>query len=91
MTLSDEEILEDYLYIAFGESEIDGNLIYLNKQTREWVEIDKYLQERIKDTFIERLEKKRVKENKQYVAVEELECEDVEKPYKNNVIEFKNI
>ncbi|MGG5463456.1 hypothetical protein [Clostridium sp. B9] len=88
MTLSDDEILDDYLYFAFAESEIEGNLIYLNKQTREWVEIDQPLQERIKNTFIERLEKKRVKENKPYIAVEELE-EEEEKPYINNVIEFK--
>ncbi len=75
MTLSDDEILEDYLDFAFVESEIEGNIMYLNKQTREWVEIDKPLQKRIKDTFMERLEKKRVKENKQYVAIEELEEE----------------
>ena len=88
MTLSDNEILEDYIYIAFGESEIEGNLIYLNKQTREWIEIDKPLQKRIKDTFMERLEKKRLKEDKPYVVIEELE-EEEEKPYINNVIEFK--
>lgn len=88
MTLSDDEILEDYLDFAFVESEIEGNIMYLNKQTREWVEIDKPLQKRIKDTFMERLEKKRVKENKQYVAIEELE-EEEKKPYINNVIEFK--
>lgn len=70
MTLSDDEILEDYIYITFGESEIDGNLIYMNKQTREWVEIDKYLQERIKCVFIERLQKKRIKENKLYEVIE---------------------
>lgn len=88
MTLSNNEILDDYIYIAFGESEIEGNLIYLNKQTREWVEIDKPLQKRIKDTFMERLEKKRVKENKPYVVIEKIE-EEKEKLYINNVIEFK--
>ena len=60
----------------------------MNKQTREWIEIDKPLQKRIKDTFMERLEKKRLKEDKPYVVIEELE-EEEEKPYINNVIEFK--
>lgn len=88
MTLSDDEMLENYLDLAFVESEIEGNLIYLNKQTKEWIEIDKPLQERIKNTFIERIENKRVKENKSYVAIEELK-EEEEKSYINNVIEFR--
>lgn len=90
MTLSDEEILEDHLSISFGESEIDGNLIYMNKQTREWVEIDKYLQERIKCVFIERLQKKRTKENKLYEVIEGMREKNI-KSYKNNVIVFKKI
>lgn len=56
---SNDELLEDYLDFAYVESEIQGNILYLNKQTKEWVEIDKLLQDRIKTTFIERIEKMR--------------------------------
>ena len=87
---SNEELLKDYLEFAYAESEIEGNIIYLNKQTREWVEIDKPLQERIKTTFIERVEKMREKYNRPYEPKEkEIEEEQEKKVYTNNVIEFR--
>lgn len=87
---SNEELLEDYLEFAYAESEIEGNITYLNKQTREWVEIDKPLQDRIKTTFIERIEKMREKYNRPYEPKEkEIEEEEEKKVYTNNVIEFR--
>lgn len=82
--------MNDYLEFAYAESEIEGNIIYLNKQTREWVEIDKPLQERIKTTFIERVEKMREKYNRPYEPKEkESEEEQEKKFYTNNIIEFR--
>ena len=87
---SNEELLEDYLEVAFADSEIEGNITYLNKQTKEWVEIDKHLQDRIKTTFIERIEKMREKYNRPYEPKEkEHEEEEEKKVYTNNVIEFR--
>lgn len=87
---SNEELLEDYLDFAYVESEIQGNILYLNKQTKEWVEIDKLLQDRIKTTFIERIEKMREKYNRPYEPKEkEHEEEEEKKVYTNNVIEFR--
>lgn len=87
---SNEELLDDYLDFAYADSEIEGNITYLNKQTREWVEIDKPLQDRIKITFIERIEKMREKYNRPYEPKEkEHEEEDEKKVYTNNVIEFR--
>ncbi|MCX0355108.1 hypothetical protein LI064_11340 [Clostridium perfringens] len=87
---SNEELLEDYLEFAYADSEIEGNITYLNKQTREWVEIDKPLQDRIKTTFIERIEKMREKYNRPYEPKEkESEEEEEKKVYTNNVIEFR--
>lgn len=85
---SNEKLLDDYLYFSFGDSEIEGNITYLNKQTKEWVEIDERLQERIKTTFIERVEKMREKYNRPYKAKEN-ETEEEKKIYTNNVIEFR--
>ncbi|MDM0612591.1 hypothetical protein QTH09_16380 [Clostridium perfringens] len=86
---SNEELLEDYLEFAYADSEIEGNITYLNKQTREWVEIDKPLQDRIKTTFIERIEKMREKYNRPYEPKEKEHEEEEEKNvYTNNVIEF---
>lgn len=84
---SNEEILEDYLDFAYADSEIEGNITYLNKQTKEWVEIDKPLQDRIKTTFIERIEKMREKYDRPYVPKEKEEKE--KKVYTNNVVEFR--
>ena len=87
---SNEELLEDYLDFAYADSEIEGNITYLNKQTREWVEIDKPLQDIIKITFIERIEKMREKYNRPYEPKEkEIEEEQEKKVYTNNVIEFR--
>ena len=87
---SNEELLEDYLEFAYADSEIEGNITYLNKQTKEWVEIDKHLQDRIKTTFIERIEKMREKYNRPYEPKEkEHEEEEEKKVYTNNVIEFR--
>lgn len=86
---SNEELLEDYLYFAYADSEIKGNITYLNKQTKEWVEIDKPLQDRIKTTFIERIEKMREKYNRPYEHKEKEHEEEEKKVYTNNVIEFR--
>ena len=86
---SNEELLEDYLEVAFADSEIEGNITYLNKQTKEWVEIDKPLQDRIKTTFIERIEKMREKYNRPYEPKEKEHEEEEKKVYTNNVIEFR--
>lgn len=87
---SNEELLDDYLEAAFADSEIKGNITYLNKQTREWVEIDKDLQERIKITFIERIEKMREKYDRPYIPKKkELEELQENKIYIDNVIDFR--
>lgn len=88
LDISNEKLLDDYLYFSLGDSEIEGNIIYLNKQTKEWVEIDERIQERMKTTFIERVEKMREKYNRQYKAKEN-EIEEEKKIYTNNVIEFR--
>lgn len=88
LDISNEKLLDDYLYFSLGDSEIEGNITYLNKQTKEWVEIDERIQERMKTTFIERVEKMREKYNRQYKAKEN-EIEEEKKIYTNNVIEFR--
>ncbi len=80
--LSNEELLNDYLYYTLNEEE--GKYSYLDKQTFEYVDLDNEMVEKAKKAFIERLEKRRLKEP---------DKKDYEKkaiPIKNNVVSFSN-
>lgn len=79
---SNEELLEDYLsYVLPDDLEDDGIRRYLDKQTFKYVEVSKELEEKAICAFIERLNKRRAKE------------EPIEKEEKRNkkapVIDFK--
>ena len=80
--LSNEELLNDYLYYTLNEDE--GKYSYLDKQTFEYVDLDNEMVEKAKKAFMERLEKRRLKE---------LDKKDYEKkaiPIKNNVVSFSS-
>ena len=79
---SNEELLEDYLfYVLPDDLEDDGIRRYLDKQTLKYVEVSKELEEKAICAFIERLNKRRAKQ------------EPIEKEEKRNikasVIDFK--
>ena len=79
---SNEELLEDYLfYVLPDDLEDDGIRRYLDKQTFKYVEVNKELEEKAICAFIERLNKRRAKE------------EPIEKEEKRNIkaslIDFK--
>lgn len=60
--MSNEELLKDYLEYALPDMDEDGVHTYLDKQTLERVVVDANMIDRAKVAFIERLEKRRVKE-----------------------------
>ena len=78
MELSNEELLKDYLGYTLNEE--DGTYKYLDKQTFKYIELDDEIVEKAKKAFIERLEKRRLKEPKK-------EIKEVA-PIKNNVVSF---
>ena len=79
---SNEELLEDYLfYILPDDIEDDGVRRYLDKQTFNYVEVSKELEEKAIMAFIERLNKRRSKE-------EPIEKVEEKRVYKNNVFSF---
>ena len=60
---SNEELLEDYLFLVLpNDIEEDGVRRYLDKQTFKYVEVSKELEEKAISAFIERLNKRRSKE-----------------------------
>ena len=75
---SNEELLEDYLDYVLPD---DGVRRYLDKQTFKYVEVNKELEEKAINAFIERLNKRRSKEE----PIEKVEEKIV---YKNNVFSF---
>lgn len=75
-----EELLNDYLQYTLNEE--DGTYEYLDKQTFEFIELEDELVEKAKKAFIERLEKRRLKEPTQEVKEES--------PIKNNVVNLEN-
>ena len=79
---SNEELLEDYLYYVLpNDIEDDGIHRYLDKQTFKYIEVSDDLLEKAKSAFIERLNKRRFKEEP---------IEKIEKvKYKNNVFDFE--
>ena len=77
---SNEELLNDYLHYSLNEE--DGTYQYLDKQTFEFIDLDVELVEKTKKAFIERLEKRRLKEPKEEVKKQS--------PIKNNVVNFVN-
>lgn len=77
---SNEELLKDYLHYSLHEE--DGTYQYLDKQTFEFIDLDDELVEKTKKAFIERLEKRRLKEPKEEVKEQS--------PIKNNVVNFVN-
>ena len=77
---SDTELLEDYLYYTFDEE--NGKYIYLDKQSLEHITISKELIDKVKNAFMERLQKKRAKEP--VIKANKIK----QKTYKNNVIDF---
>lgn len=80
---SDEELLEDYLfYVLPDDIKDDGVRRYLDKQTFKYVEVSKELEEKAISAFMERLNKRRAKEE----PVEKVEEKRV---YKNNISSFE--
>ena len=78
MELSNEELLKDYLEYTLNEE--DGKYQYLDKQTFEYIDLDYEMVDKAKKAFMERLEKRRLKEPKE-------EVKEVA-PIKNNVVSF---
>lgn len=79
---SNEELLDDYLDYALPDDlEDDGVRRYLDKQTFKYVEVSKELEEKAISAFIERLNKRRSKE-------EPIEKVEEKRVYKNNVFSF---
>lgn len=76
--LSNEELLKDYLEYTLNEE--DGKYQYLDKQTFEYIDLDDEIVDKAKKAFMERLEKRRLKEPKE-------EVKEVA-PTKNNVVSF---
>lgn len=80
---SNEELLEDYLfYVLPNDIEDDGVRRYLDKQTFKYVEVSKELEEKAISAFIERLNKRRSKE-------EPIEKVKEKRVYTNNVFSFE--
>ena len=80
---SNEELLEDYLFFSLPDDiEDDGIRRYLDKQTFKYVEVSDALLEKAKSAFIERLNKRRAKEE----PIEKVK----KKEYKNNVFDFES-
>ncbi|MRN27145.1 hypothetical protein EAI30_21390, partial [Romboutsia ilealis] len=80
---SNEELLEDYLdYVLPDDIEDDGVRRYLDKQTFKYVEVNKELEEKAINAFIERLNKRRSKE-------EPIEKSEEKRVYKNNLFSFE--
>ncbi|MGL6105586.1 hypothetical protein [Romboutsia sp.] len=61
-SMSNEELLKDYLEYALPDMDGDGVHTYLDKQTLERIVVDEAMMDRAKVAFIERLEKRRAKE-----------------------------
>ena len=81
---SNEELLEDYLdYVLPDDIEDDGVRRYLDKQTFKYVEVSKEIEEKAKSAFIERLNKRRSKE-------EPIEKVKEKREYKNNIFDFES-
>ena len=85
---SNEELLKDYLYYVLPDDlEEDGIRRYLDKQTFRYLKVNKNLEEKAISAFIERLNKKRSKEE----SLEDIKEKIV---YKNNLLifeKYKNI
>lgn len=80
---SNEELLEDYLdYVLPDDLGDDGVRRYLDKQTFKYVEVNKELEEKAINAFIERLNKRRSKE-------EPIEKVEEKRVYKNNLFSFE--
>ena len=81
---SNEELLEDYLFLVLpNDIEDDGIRRYLDKQTFKYVEVSKELEEKAISAFIERLNKRKSKE-------EPIEKVEEKRDYKNNVFSFND-
>lgn len=64
---TDEDLLKDYLdYALPNDMEDDGLHRYLDKQTYEFIIVNDELVNKAKNAFMERLQKRRLKENKDY-------------------------
>lgn len=64
---TNEELLEDYIYCTLPDDlEDDGVHRYLDKQTYEFVVVNDELVNKAKEAFMERLQKRRLKENKDF-------------------------
>lgn len=80
---NNEELLVDYLDYALPDDiEDDGVRRYLDKQTFKYVEVSDALVEKAIIAFIERLNKRRSKEE----PIKKVE----KKEYKNNVFDFES-
>ena len=95
---STEDLLNQYMYFAFEEE--DGVYLYLDKQTYEYIELSDEDLEKIKKTFLERIEKKklkyadeieRIRSEKIFREAREYLTEEFEKENKNKLKGFKVI
>ncbi|WP_338631940.1 hypothetical protein [Clostridium baratii] len=91
---SNEDLLNYYIDMALEEE--DGVYLYLDKQTFEYIELSDEDMDRIVETFIERIEKKKIKyadeieriRSEKIFSYEELEKENKNKLEGFKVIEF---
>ncbi|MEG0022383.1 MAG: hypothetical protein RR745_05915 [Bacilli bacterium] len=79
--MSNEDLLNDYLGYTLNEE--DGKYQYLDKQTFEYIDLDEEIVDKARKAFIERLEKRRLKEPPREEVKEQ-------SPIKNNVVSFAN-
>ena len=77
---SNEELLEDYLDYVLPDDIVRR---YLDKQTFKYVEVSKELEEKVICAFVERLNKRRSKE-------EPIEKVKEKREYKNNIFDFES-
>ena len=95
---SNEDLLNYYIDMALEED--DGVYLYLDKQTFEYIELSDEDMDRIVETFIERIEKKKIKyadeierirSEKIFREAREYLTEEIEKENKNKLKGFKVI
>lgn len=60
---TNEDMLNNYIYLALDYHDVEKVYMYLDKKTLDYIEIDDEMLEKIKVTFLERVDKKRKKYN----------------------------
>lgn len=60
---TNEDLLNNYIFLALDYHDVEKVYMYLDKKTLDYVEIDDEMLQKIKVTFLERVDKKRKKYN----------------------------